>query len=142
MKAIPYVSFNGNCEEAVQFYHSVLGGEVSILRFKNLPPEAAIPISDEWKEKVMHSAITFSDGNVMYFSDTWEDAPVTVGTNTTIHLQVDSELEVRTAVEKLSKGGEITMPAEKTFWGSFYGSFVDKFGVNWGIEYLIDAGFH
>ena len=135
MRAIPYVSFNGNCEEAIQFYHSVLGGKLEILRFKDLPDEEGIPISEDWKEKVMHGSLAFEDGNYLYFGDTWEGSPLKFGTNYTIHLQVNSEEEAYRVAEKLSDGGEITMPVDKTFWGSVYGSFVDKFGICWGIEF-------
>lgn len=137
MKAIPYVSFNGNCEEAIQFYHSVLGGKLDILRFSDIPIEVGIPISENWKEKVLHSTLTFEEDHSLFFSDTWEEAPVELGTNYTIHLQVNSEEEVYSLVNKLSDGGEITMPAEKTFWNSVYGSLIDKFGVYWGIEFEI-----
>ena len=135
MKAIPYVSFNGNCEEAIQFYHSVLGGKLEILRFKDLPDEEGIPISEDWKEKVMHSSLALEEGNYLYFGDAWEDSSLELGTNYTIHLQVDTEEDAYIFVEKLSDGGEITMPVEKTFWGSVYGSFIDKFGICWGIEF-------
>ncbi len=135
MKAIPYVSFNGNCEEATRFYHSVLGGELEILRYKDLPSGVGMPISKSWEDKVMHASISFGGGNFVYFSDAWEDTPVAVGTNCTVHLQVDSEAQAYDFVQKLSGGGKVTMPAEKTFWGSVYGSLVDKYGVSWGIEF-------
>jgi PhnB protein len=135
MKAIPYVSFNGNCEEAIKLYHSVLGGELEILRFKDIPAGEGMPPSEKWKEKVMHSSISFKGGYCLYFSDSWDESPVQAGTNCTIHLQVDSEEDVYRIVKKLSDGGAVTMPANKTFWNSVYGSFVDKFGISWGIEY-------
>jgi PhnB protein len=58
--------------------------------------------------------------------------PVTIGDNILIHLNVESEKMVQEIVEKLSKGGQVTMPTDKTFWGSVYGSFVDNFGVELG----------
>ena len=139
MKATPYVSYNGNCEEAVQFYQSVLGGEMRVVRFSELPAEEGIPVSEGYKDKIMHCALSFDDGNAMYFGDTWENAEVTIGTNTTIHLNVDSESRVHEIVEKLSVKGEITMPAEKTFWGSVYGSLVDRYGVSWGVEFALEG---
>lgn len=135
MKAIPYISFNGNCEEAVNFYQSILGGTVNLLRFNELPEEENIPISENWKDKVMHCTYSFEDGNVIYFGDTWEDSPVKAGTYATIHLVAENEKDVYDFVEKLSAGGEITMPAEKTFWNSVYGSLVDKYGISWSVEY-------
>ncbi len=135
MKAIPYISFNGNCEEAINFYHAVLGGKLDILRFKDLPSEEGISISENWEEKVLHSSLTFEDGQFLFFSDTWEEAPVDFGTNFHIHLQVNSAEDVYRIVEKLSDGGVVTMPVDKTFWDSVFGSFIDKFGISWGIEF-------
>lgn len=138
MKAIPYTSFNGNCEEAVTFYQSILGGDMEITRFTDIPDEAGIPIGDDWKNKVMHCSLTFKDGNVIYFGDSWENNQVVIGTNATVHLVVDSESEVRGIVEKLSVGGQVIMPADKSFWGSIYGNIIDKFGVQWGVEYAVE----
>jgi PhnB protein len=135
MKAIPYTTLNGNCEEAVKLYHSVLGGELFIMRFNEMPPEESEAISDAWKEKVMHSAITFDDGNVIYFSDSWEGSPVKIGESSTIHLAAESEKQAHDIFDKLSAGGSIMMPIEKTFWDSVYGNFVDKFGVVWSVEF-------
>jgi PhnB protein len=135
MKGIPYVSFNGNCEAAINFYHSVLGGKKEILRYKELPSDEAMQVSNVWKDKIMHSSLEFEGGSFLYFSDAWEGSPVDIGTNCTLHLQVNSEDDVYRIVKELSDGGKVTMPAEKTFWGSVYGSLIDKFGVCWGIEY-------
>lgn len=87
----------------------------------------------------MHAALTFGDGDVLYFSDTREEMPLTVGSNATVHLSVDSEEDVRRIVAGLSHGGEVTMPADRTFWGAVYGSLVDKYGVQWGVEYELPS---
>lgn len=135
MKAIPYLSFNGTCEEAVKFYQSILGGTITSLKFKDMPSGDGVPLSEAMKEKIMHSALTFEDGNVLYFSDTWENAQIKLGDYATIHLVVDKEQDVYDFVEKLAEGGTITMPADKTFWNSVYGSLIDKYGISWGIEF-------
>lgn len=139
MKAIPYISFNGNCEEAIKFYQSILGGEVFIMHFKDLPPTENFPVSEAIKDKVMHSALTFEDGNVIYFSDTTEDMPIQMGNYATIHLNVEKEETVYDFVEKLSDGGQIFMPAAKVFWGSVFGSLSDKFGIKWSVEYTLPS---
>lgn len=137
MKAIPYLSFSGTCEEAVNFYQSVLGGTITSLKFKDMPSGDGVPLSEAMKDKIMHSALTFEDGNVLYFSDTWENAQIKLGDYATIHLVVDKEQDVYDFVEKLAEGGTITMPADKTFWNSVYGSLIDKYGISWGIEFEI-----
>lgn len=137
MNAVPYISYSGNCEEAVTYYQSILGGEVEMVRFAEIPDDEEMPISNHWKNKVMHSSLTFDNGNVIYFSDTWENNQLTIGTNAMIHLNVDAESEVRRIAERLSVGGSVEMPVGKTFWGSVYGNIIDKFGVHWGVEYAL-----
>ncbi len=116
MNAIPYISFNGTCEEAVKFYQSIIGGTISSMSFKELPAVENIPMSKSWQDKIMHSTLTFDDGNVIYFSDSWEQSPVKFGNYSTIHLVVENDKQVYDFVEKLAEGGEITMPADNTFW--------------------------
>lgn len=137
MKAIPYISFNGDCEEAVRFYNAILGGTLEILTFRDMPPDPAMPVSETWKNKVMHASIRFDDGNYLYFSDSWEGSAFRKGDNITVHLEVPSEEAVYDIVKKMAEGGKITMNAQKTFWNSVYGSLVDKFGILWGIEFSI-----
>lgn len=137
MKGIPYITFNGNCEEAIRFYHSILGGELELMRFKDLPEDDGMRPSGPWMDKIMHGSIKLAGGNYLYFSDSWEASPVDIGSNVTVHLEVDSEKDAYAFVEKLSEHGKILMPAAKVFWGSVYGSFVDKYGVCWGIEYQL-----
>jgi PhnB protein len=135
VKVTPYVSFNGNCEEAVLFYRSVLGGAAHFMRYSDLPADAGMPVGDFWKSKIMHGSLVLDGGVEIYFGDAWEGSRVEIGSNNTMHLNVDSEEEVSRIVDGLSEGGEITMPAGRMFWGSAYGSLVDRFGVHWGVEY-------
>ena len=137
MKFTPYITFKGNCEEAILFYQEVLGGDAQIMRFRELPEDEGITVSKDWLDKVMHSSLIFEDGHCIYFSDGQKNYDLAIGTNFTIHVNVGSEKAVHEIVEKLSKGGKITMPAERVFWGSVFGSLTDKFGINWGIEYEI-----
>ena len=141
MKVIPYISFKGNCEAAVSFYQSILGGELNIIRFKDLPEEESgdYSVSKEWEEKIMHCLLSLDNGALIYFGDTWENTELITGTNSAIHLNVDSEKEVYKFVEQLSKEGEVTMEADKVFWGSVYGSVIDKFGIQWGIEFQLPS---
>lgn len=135
MRVVPYVSFNGTCEEAITFYQKALGGTVDLIRFDTMPEDAGMPISPAWKQKIMHGALTLGSGVLIYFGDSWENQPVETGSNTTLHVQVDSEPEVKRIVDALSEGGQVTMPADRTFWGSTYGSLIDRYGVHWGIEF-------
>lgn len=135
MKAVPYISFSGNCEEAVTFYQSVIGGKLSIIKYSDMPQSEDMPVSETWKDKIMHCSITFDDGNAIFFGDTWEGNTIQGGDYSTIHLVVEKAQDVYDFVEKLSAGGEVTMPANETFWGSVYGSLSDKYGISWGVEF-------
>lgn len=135
MKAIPYITFNGDCEQAITFYQSVLSGKLDIMRYRDIPSGGGMSPGDDWKDKVMHASLTFADGTRLYFSDAWQASPAKVGDNIAVHLQADGEAQAYELVKKLGEGGRTTMAADRTFWGSVYGSVVDKFGVPWGIEF-------
>lgn len=139
MKIIPYVTFNGKAEAAIAFYKQVFGGEVELMRFDSMPADPSMPLSKDWKDKVMHGELRIAKDVVIYFSDTFEGMPVSLGDSITIHLDLDSEQEVRSLFERLSKGGKVTMPVEKTFWGAIYGSLIDQFGIPWGLHYQLPA---
>jgi len=103
---------------------------LELLRYKDIPEEGEMRPGGTWNDKIMHGSIKFEDGNYLYFSDSWEENPVAVGSNVTVHLEVNSEKDAYAFVEKLGVGGNIQMPAAKVFWGSVYGSVVDKYGVS------------
>ncbi|HZW39374.1 MAG TPA: VOC family protein [Ignavibacteriaceae bacterium] len=135
-KVNPYLNFNGNCEEAFNFYSSALGKEVRIMRFKDTPPEARQGISDKENDKVMHCEIVLSEGQSVMGSDIPESfGKATIGQNTAISVEVDSENEVNKIFEKLSSGGEVTMKPGKAFWGAYFAMCTDKFGIHWMVGY-------
>lgn len=132
----PYLTFNGNCEEAFNFYKSVFGGEFAhIGRFKDMPSEA--PLSDEVANLIMHVSFPISSETILMASDTHESfsPPVIGGSNISISINTDSEDEAIKLFNGLSAGGKVTMPLEKTFWGALFGMFTDKFGIHWMVNY-------
>lgn len=135
MKSVPYLTFPGTCEEALTLYSRVFGREATIMRFGEMPPDDAMPISEAWKDKIMHAAIDLGGGEMLYFSDIFEGGSVTAGDNITVHIEVDSEGDVRRFFDGLSEGATITMPIETQFWGAVYGSLIDRFGINWGFHF-------
>lgn len=134
-----YLTFEGQCEEAFNFYKSVLGGEFSYLgRFKDMPPQEGIaPLSDEMGEKIMHISLPVSKETMLMGSDSvGEWAPKLVaGNNFSVSVSTDSKSETDRIFAGLSDGGMITMPLESTFWGDYFGMFTDKFGINWMISF-------
>jgi PhnB protein len=137
-----YLNFNGNCEEAFNFYKSVFGGEFSYIgRFKDMPPQEGMPpMSKEDGEKIMHVSIPISKETSLMGSDTGgEWAPsFKQGNNFSISVSCDSKSEAERIFNALAKGGTVTMPLSQTFWSELFGMCVDKFGINWMMSY--DSG--
>ncbi len=131
----PYLNFNGNTEEAFNFYKSVFGGEFPmVMRFKDVPSEHKM--SESEGEKIMHIALPIGLGTVLMGSDVPEAfGKAVVGTNFYISISTQSEEEANKLFNGLSAGGQVTMPMGKVFWGSYFGMFKDKFDVQWMVSY-------
>ena len=132
----PYLNFNGNTEEAFNFYKSVFGGEFqAVMRFKELPDSAQLPESD--KEKIMHIALPIGNGNVIMATDALESMgqKLAIGNNVHIAISPESKEEADRLFNGLSAAGKIEMPLQDMFWGAYFGSFQDKFGVHWMVNY-------
>lgn len=133
-----YLTFNGNCEEAFNFYQSVFGGEFSYLgRFNEMPKDENNPLSEAESNKIMHVSLPISTETCIMGSDTGGDwaSQINVGNNFSISINAESKAEADNLFYALSKGGKITMPLSNTFWGSYFGMFTDKFDINWMINY-------
>lgn len=133
----PYLNFDGNTEEAFNFYKSVFGGEfLALQRFRDLPPEVS-NVSDNEKDKIMHIALPIGKGNMLMATDAREcmGQKLTVGNNFYITIQPDSRAEADKLFNGLSAGGQVEMPMQDMFWGAYYGAFSDKFGIQWMINY-------
>lgn len=123
----PYVSFRDNAKEAMEFYQSVFGGELTSSTF------AEFGASDEPAEqdKIMHSTLTTKGGMVLMASDTPNHMDYTPGNNCAISLSGEDEAELRGYWEKLSADGAVAMPLAPAPWGDAFGMCTDKYGVNW-----------
>jgi len=130
---VPYLVFNGNCEEAVNFYQATLGGESQILHFSDAPPNPAFPVPDQVKNLVLHAELR-KDGHVIRFSDTLPNTPYNVGNNISFSLEFDTKEATRAMFEVLSKAGQVEMELQETFFSPLYGKFTDKFGVIWQVS--------
>ena len=137
----PYLNFNGNCEQAFEFYKEAFGGEFEVLsRFHEMPENPDCEIPEDHKDKVMHVSLPISDGNVLMGSDSFESfgGVAEVGSNFSISINTTSIDETKRLFEHLSKGGIMKMPLEKTFWNSYFGMFTDKFGIHWMVNCGLD----
>jgi PhnB protein len=124
----PYISFSDNAREAMEFYRSVFGGTLTISTFGDFNPDAG-----DIADKVMHSQLDTDAGFTLMASDTPPGMERNVGNNMTISVSGDDET-LRDYWNKLSDGGEVTLPFEKQMWGDEFGQCVDKFGVPWMIN--------
>mgnify|MGYP001569684060 CR=1 FL=1 len=132
----PYLNFNGNTEEAFNFYKSIFGGEFAMLqRFKDMPDAGNISESDG--NKIMHVALPIGKGNILMATDALESLgqTLTTGNNFYISITTESKEEADKIYTALSEGGKIEMPLQKTFWGAYFGMFTDKFGIQWMVNY-------
>ena len=130
-----YLTFEDNCREVFDFYRSVFGGEYLIIQtFGDGPAEMGI--LDSERDRIMHATISIGDSFLMG-SDTASNfsSPPTAGDNFSLTYTSSSREEVDALFANLSAGGEVTMPLQETFWGSYFGSCTDKFGINWQLDY-------
>lgn len=137
-----YLNFNGNCEEAFNFYRSVFGGEFPYVgRFKDMPQTDGGPsMPPEASNLIMHISLPIGNGTSIMGSDTggeWS-AGFKQGNNFSISINADSKDEADRLFNGLSAGGQIIMPLNKTFWGDYFGMWTDKFGINWMISFNED----
>ncbi|HVJ48837.1 VOC family protein [Desulfitobacterium sp.] len=130
---IPYLVFNGNCEEAVNFYQKVLGGEAQILHFKDAPPNPEFPVQEQLKDLVLHAELR-KDGHVIRFSDTFPGVPFNPGNTISFSLEFDTKEETKAIYESLAEGGRVEMELQATFFSPLYAKFTDKFGTNWQVS--------
>ena len=127
----PYITFEGNCREAMTFYHECIGGELDMQTIEGSAIEAQCPPS--MKHQILHSALT-KDALVLMASDLVPEK-LTQGNNITLNINCASEAEINSIFTKLSAGGKIKEPLAVMFWGATYGSFIDKFGIRWMVNY-------
>ena len=122
----PYLNFSDRTREAMQFYQSVFGGELTSSSFA----EGGMPHDPGDKDKVMHSQLETPSGFTLMASD----MPASMGApspNGNISLSGEDEAELRGYWDKLSAGGQVAMPLAKAPWGDTFGKLTDKFGVSW-----------
>jgi PhnB protein len=123
----PYISYNGNARQAMEFYQEVLGGK---LELGTLADFGAAPADAPHAGLIMHAKLESERGYVLNAFDVPEGVPYQPGNNVAIYLGGDDP-ELRGYFEKLSAGGTVTMPLEKQVWGDEAGALVDQFGISW-----------
>ena len=132
----PYLNFDGQAEEAFNFYKSVFGGEfTALLKFADMPDSDQV--QDNERNRVMHVALPINEHTILMASDCMPSAGhiIKVGNNMYINVATDSREEADSIFNGLSAGGKVEMPMQDMFWGDYFGSFADKFGIQWMINF-------
>lgn len=135
----PYLTFNGNCTAAFDFYKSVFGGDFmggGAMRYGDFP---GMPQDPAENNKVMHVALPIG-GTVLMGSDFHSSrGEFKPGNNFSVAISAETEDEARRLFDALSAGGQVAMPLDKAPWNALYGGCKDKFGVDWDINHQFDA---
>ena len=127
-----YLTFNGNCREAMTFYKECLGGDLILQTIGESPMADKMPV--KMKECILHSSLT--SGNVVIMAtDCVRAEGLIKGNAVSLCLNCSSEEEIKTCYKKLSAGGKANHPLEDTFWGAVFGDLTDKYGNNWLLNY-------
>ena len=136
MSLSTYLTFNGNCRDAFEFYRSVFGTEFVVLStFAEAPEDMEVP--DEARDKVMHVTLPIGSSALMGSDNDPSGPPVVIGSNFSISVDTEGRKESDDLIGKLAAGGTVSMPMQETFWGSYFGMCTDKFGVNWMVSYSL-----
>jgi PhnB protein len=124
-----YLSFDGNCEEALKFYETVLGAQTSfMMRYKDAPMES----SSEWGEKVAHASFTIGTTTLMASDVSPDQYNKSAGYH--VHIGADDPAKAEQVFNALAEDGIVKMPIQKTFWARAFGMLTDRFGIPWMVN--------
>lgn len=130
-QATPYLMFNGNAKEALEYYKGVFGGEIAEIQTYG---EADYPTPPEADNRIMHARFK-KDDLLLMVSDAFPGQSVDVGSNISLVLEFESDDEIRTVYSALIKKGSIYMELQDTFWGATYAKVKDAYGITWDLNY-------
>ncbi|MDT2005344.1 VOC family protein [Rhodococcus opacus] len=125
----PYISFDGNARQAMEFYKDVFGGTLAVSTFGEFgAPDA------EGADKIMHAMLESDNGFTLMGADTPPGMEHNPGTNIAVSLSGDDGDELRGYWAKLSDAGSVSVPLEKQMWGDEFGACTDQFGISWMVN--------
>ncbi len=127
-----YLTFSGNCREAMSFYKEILGGDLNLQTIGESPIAEKMP--PKMKNMILHSQLT-KGALTMMGSDMVSENGLVKGNAVSLMLNCSSEQEIRDWFEKLSAGGKADHPIENSFWGALFGDLTDKFGNHWLLHF-------
>ena len=124
----PYLSFRDTAREAMEFYRTVLGGELTLSTFG----DSGMPVEESEAGNVMHGQLDTPSGFTLMGADT--PSSMEVSTNGTVSLSGDDEAELRGYWDALAAGGTLGVPLETAPWGDTFGILTDRFGIGWMVN--------
>ena len=123
----PYITFTGNCEEALKFYSEMLGGEILFMqRYGESPMKGMGP-----DEAIMHATLKIGDSVIMASDNCSKEHPTNVGNNISLAMGSSDISAAEAMFERMSDGANVIMPMQETYWAQRFGMLTDKFGINW-----------
>ncbi len=129
-----YLTFNGNCREAVEFYANVFQTEPHMMTFGEAPPNPEFPLPEEAKNLIIHARLDINGSDVM-FSDCFPGTPFVAGNNITLAVVDHNTDKLQAIFAKLKEGGTVEMELQETFFSKCYGKLTDRFGIGWQVSY-------
>jgi PhnB protein len=127
-----YLTFNGNCREAMTFYQTCFGGELIIQTVGESPLAEQMPA--KMHNHIVHASLT-NGTLVLMAADKMDKSRHVKGNAVSLMINCRSEEELRTYFTRLSTDGEVSLPLEDTFWGALFGGLTDKFGTRWLLNF-------
>jgi PhnB protein len=126
-----YIHFDGQCQEAMEFYRDCLGGELTLQKVGETSMAAQSP--EAIHQQIIHASLT--RGSLLLMGSDLAAPGFVKGNNISLSLTCSSEEEINSFFSKLSAGGKVEHPVNISFWGALFGSFKDKFGIDWMLTY-------
>jgi PhnB protein len=133
----PYLFFNGNCEEALEFYKSTVGATVDFMMRYKESPQLDKTMPPNFDDKVMHVTFRIGDSTLMAADDCMSQRKFD---GFSLSLSGANEAEAKKFFDALSAGGRVDMPLTKTFWSPCFGMLTDKFGIGWMVSVAGEKG--
>lgn len=127
----PYLTFDGQCADAMKFYQRTLGGELQVHRMGESPMAGDLPA--QYHDRLMHASLTL-DGGVLMASDTMPGMPFESMKGMSVSLHYRDVEQGRRIFDTLAVGGTVTMPYAPTFWAAGFGMLVDRYGTPWMVN--------
>ncbi len=135
MKLIPYLIFDGDGGDAIEFYKNAL--KVTDTNIMYYSEGEVFDIPAGYEKKIMHAELSFGD-NLLYLCDSLPGSTTSYGDGISLHLMIESDEELTTTFDALSQGGQVVQAIKEEFWGAKFGTLNDKYGIHWSLNYSVE----